>query len=61
MTPKRLPNLKSNVPRANPDMLAVAHPKIDVPRIRIIRQQNSEMIAWNKTAGQVAGRDPDET
>lgn len=61
MATKWLKNLKSDVPRANPDMLRITDTEIDVARIGAIRKQNAEMIGRNKASGPVARHNSDKT
>ena len=57
VTSKLLPNLETDVPRANLNMLGVADSKIDVADIQTIDGGNAKVIRRNKIACRVAWDD----
>jgi hypothetical protein len=60
VTPGTLGNLKSNVTGANPNVLRISHPKIQVPDLRPIGGQDAEMEIRNKSTRRLARHHLDE-
>lgn len=54
---KGLHDLEADVSGANPDVIRVAHPKIDMSDIHSFRNQNAKMIIGYEIAGWVTRND----
>jgi hypothetical protein len=54
VTSKTLGNLKSNVTGANPNVLRISDPKIDVPDIRPLGSKDAEMEIRNESTRRLA-------
>jgi len=50
MSTKLLADLETYVPSTNANMLGITDPKIDVPDIQTIHNQNAKVVCWNKIA-----------
>jgi hypothetical protein len=55
MSSKPFFDLEAYVPSANPDMLGITDPEIDVASVGTIRNFNAKMISWHEVAQRITG------